>query len=77
MKHLKSFQDLNEDSFVPKNELNIWDESNLRAIGAKKDKKEYVISVEKPFTVKIDDQEKFFNFRSVLIRNDIPFTTLE
>jgi hypothetical protein len=66
MKHIKTFQDLNE--------LNIWDESNLKAIGAKKDQEEYIITVEKPFVVKIHNQENFYNFRSVLIRNDIPFT---
>lgn len=57
--------------------MNIWDEGNLRAIGAKKSKKTYTIKVESPFVVTIDEQEKFFNFRSVLIRNGIPFIVSE
>jgi hypothetical protein len=57
--------------------MNIWDDGNLKAIGAKKSQKVYSIKVDVPFVVSIDDQERFFNFRSVLIRNSIPFTVVE
>ena len=51
--------------------MNIWDDGNLKAIGAVKSKKVYSIKVDNPFVVTMDEQEKFFNFRSVLIRNGI------
>jgi len=55
--------------------MQIWDDANLRAIGAKKRTNEYVITVKSPIVVKIDgnDQEKLYAFRSVLIRNGIEF----
>jgi hypothetical protein len=57
--------------------MNIWDEGNLKALGIKKETKKYHIKIDVSIDVTIDDQEKFFNFRSVLIRNSIPFTVTE
>ena len=51
----------------------IWDDDNLKAIGVKKSTKKYTIRVDEPFTV-TTDQDIFFSFRSVLIRNKIKFT---
>jgi hypothetical protein len=52
--------------------MDIWDEGNLKALGIKKETKKYTIKIDGPITVTISEQEKYFNFRSVLIRNDIP-----
>jgi len=51
----------------------IWDDDNLKAIGVKKNTKKYTIQVDEPFIVTMD-QDKFFAFKSVLIRNKIKFT---
>ena len=57
--------------------MDIWNDGNLKALGIKKDTKKHIITVNVPFTVTITDQDKYYNFRSILIRNDIPFTESE
>lgn len=52
--------------------MKIWDDGNLKAIGVKTTKKTYKINVDVPISVFIDE-DHFYNFRSVLLRNNIPF----
>lgn len=51
----------------------LWDDGNLKAIGALKAKKTYRILIDKPVELITTDSEIYYATRSMLLRNNVEF----